>query len=372
MRDYYEILGVQKTATEVEIKKAYRKLAVKYHPDKTNGDKELEEKFKEVAEAYDVLENEKDRKLYDQHGEHWKDVKEGRMNPNSGFGRRGGIMEAFEKAARKRQEQERRQMLMGNDVQIKVPLTLKECYDGCKKDIEYYVNKFCVDCNGNGSEEGTSHHTCSVCGGSGQQTVITQRGNFQFTNQIPCNSCKQTGSVIDVKCSTCKGGGMITEKENITVEFPRGAENNRGMGIEGVGHYSKHPGMDRGAAIFIIDEIPSDVFERLEMDLFYKYKISYEDLVLGIKIEVPTIHGKMTNLIIAPGTENGKTYRLKGYGMPILGLPSNHLVGESNKGDFGNYMIELELEIPSEYSDEERKLIEQLRDLKNKKLDTIN
>jgi len=366
VRDYYEILGVQKGATESEIKKSYRKLAVKYHPDKNPDDKESEEKFKEVAEAYGVLENEGDRKLYDQHGHNWKKAKQfGDRGAGAGGGM-GDIFEMFQQAARQQQQQ----AMKGEDVEVTVVLTLEECYTGCEKNVEYYVNKLCGDCGGNGAKNGTALHTCSVCGGSGQQTIIQRNGGLQRSIPVPCGTCKQTGRVIDEDCPTCNKTGAVVETINIKVDFPRGAEGQRGMAVPGMGHYSMYNGAPRGDAIFMIDEVKNEVFERLERDLFYNHKISFEDLVIGTKITVPTIHGKDTNIVISPGTNHDKTYRLKGHGMPAVNLSKRASVGASSEGDFGDYMVNLELHIP-EYSEEEKELIKQLKDLKKKNLEGV-
>ena len=359
-RDYYEILGVQKGATKDEIKKAYRKKAIQYHPDKNPDDKTAEDKFREAAEAWEVLENDENRKLYDQYGHNWKKVKEG-----GGLGGFGGVSDIFARFAR----QQQRHAARGGDVEVTVSLTLEECYNGCKKEIDYVIKKSCEDCGGNGAEGGTAIHTCSVCGGSGQRVYISQNGNVINRVQATCDACGGAGRVIDKDCPTCKRQGMIVESTKITVEFPRGAEGGRGMAVEGMGSYSRVGG-ERGSAIFMIKELPSENFERIGLDLFHTYKINYEDLVLGTKIKIPTIHGKDANIVVAPGTQNGKSYRLKGHGMPVIGLPSDRSVSASNEGDFGNYMVLLELHIP-EHSDEEMKLIEQLRDLKKKSLDKV-
>ena len=362
MRDYYEILGVQKTATANELKKAYRKLAVKYHPDKTDGDKVLEDKFKEIAEAYDVLETEESRKLYDQHGHDWKAVRDGHQHPFASQARG-----AFQQFA----QQQQRARAKGKPVQLVVNLTLEECYEGCEKSIDYTISKTCGGCNGNGAENGTSLHTCSSCGGSGQKIVIQQAGGFNFQSQEPCRACGGVGSNIDVICSDCKGNGNIAETETATIGFPRGVIDGERFAYPGKGHYSKVQGAQRGDVIFMIKELAHDTFERFNSDLVYKHKIGYEDLVIGTTIEVPTIHGKSTKIVVDPGTQNGKIYRLKNHGMPTLNLSQNMKPGYGPDSAFGNYIVELDLYVPSEISEEEIKLIKELKNLKDKNFDKV-
>lgn len=360
MRDYYEILGLQKSASAEDIKKAYRKMAMKYHPDKNEGDKDAEEKFKEAAQANEVLSDTEKRKLYDRYGHDWE-----RASVMGGTG--ASIHEMFEQM----QRAQHRERTKGGTVQVVVPLTLEECYNGANKTVEYYYQKNCGGCGGNGAKDGTAQHTCVTCGGSGQQTHYIQRGMHHIQHMSTCGSCRGDGRVIDVQCPICTGRGVQSAKEVVNLRFPRGVENNQALTQSVCGHESRIPGGERGDAVFIVEEIPHKIFTRVGNGLLYKNKIKYEDLVLGTEIEVPSIHGKFTKIVIEPKTKNGKLFRLKGHGMPALNLSQNVKPGSAPDSAFGDYVVELELEIPDDYSEEELKLIEDLRALKNKNLDEV-
>ena len=359
MRDYYEILGIQKSASADDIKKAYRKLAMKYHPDKNGGDKEAEEKFKEAAQANEVLSDQEKRKLYDQYGHDYENA--------SRRGGAGGIYDMFEQMKR----EQMRERMKGAATQIRVPLTLEECYNGCDKTVEYQYQKNCSGCGGNGSKNGTAMHTCTTCGGDGQQVHYIRNGNHHMQHVTTCGPCGGTGQIIDEQCSVCIGRTVEMAKEVVHLRFPRGVENGQAITQSGKGHESRIPGGDRGDAIFVIEEIAHEIFERAGNGLLHKFKIKYEDLVLGTTIEIPSIHGKFTKIIVEPKTKNGKLFRLKGHGMPALNLSQNVKPGNAPASAFGDYVVELELEIPDDFSEDELKLIEELRALKNKNLDEV-
>lgn len=361
-RDYYEILGVQKGASRDEIKKSYRKIAMKYHPDKFNGateeeKKEAEDKFKEAAEAWEVLEKEDTRKLYDKYGHDWENA----SKMEGGFG--GFGFDPFEEL----RKQHQRARTKGKNVHIEIELTLEECYNGCNKEVHYDVQNDCNSCGGNGAKNGTAKRTCSVCGGSGMRTIVNTGGGFHFQQTVSCGACNGDGEVIDEKCDSCAGHGIVIETERATITFPRGVESGQKLPVPGKGHYSRFPGGERGDAYFIIREVSHPTFERHGMDLAHGVKVSYADLVLGTDIEVPTIDGKRARITIDPKTKNGKIYRLKGHGMPMINLPDNITPSNAPDGAFGNYIIELQFEVQDDYSDEEINLIEKLRELKNKK-----
>lgn len=347
--DLYELLGVQKTANASEIKKAYRKMSKKFHPD-LGGDEEM---FKKISNANEVLSDPEKRKKYDAYGHGWE-------NAGGGFG--GGFGGTFEEQLRRHHARANR----GSDIHIAIELTLEECYNGCEKEVRYSYQKICNGCGGNGAKNGTSIHTCSACGGAGEVVVNRQMGFHTMQFVSTCNSCRGTGAVIDESCTICNGSKVTAENEVAYVKFPRGVENSQSIHSPGKGNASFYPGGDNGDAVFIIEEIPHKTFKRVGMDLFYKHDISYEDLVLGTKIDIKTIQGKTTKISVAPYTQNGKVFRLKKHGMSRLQIGENITPENCNDSDFGNYIIELNLVTPTEYSEEELKLIEQLRELKNK------
>lgn len=348
MRDYYDILGLQRNASDEDIKKAYRRLAKKYHPDRNPGDKDAEKKFIEVAEANETLSDAKKRSLYDKFGNDFENLSK----------------DPFEAIRQERMRRRNR----GRNIHIKVMLTLEECYNGCIKDVPFNVQKLCGTCNGSRAK---TSHTCTTCGGSGYRTVVQSFASHHIQKTITCNVCGGEGRVIDEACDTCQGHGTTVESEIATLTFPRGVIEGQTIGAKGKGHYSRIPGAERGDAIFVIEEIKHELFDRLGEDLTHSYKISYEDLVLGTKIEVPTIHGKMASITVSPGTKNGKIYRLKGHGMPSLNLPKNYDITNAPVNSFGNYFVELEIDIPEINTDEEIELIKKLQKLKSKNLDKV-
>lgn len=361
--DYYEILGLQRGASDADIKKAYRKIAKKYHPDMNPGDKEAEEKFKEAAEANEVLSDPEKRKWYDDYGHDWENAKNHREAFSGGA---GSMRDIFEQMQRERQ----REQMKGSPIHVKVDLTLEECFNGCNKTVQYPYQKICTGCKGNGAKNGTSVHTCSTCGGSGKQTHVIQRGMHIMQHVTTCGSCRGAGQVIDEVCDVCSGNGIEIGHESVGVRFPRGVETGQTLAKKGLGHESRFPGGERGDAVFEINEIPHDLFERMDKGLVYRHKISFEDLALGTQIEVQTISGKSTRIKVEPNTKNGKLYRLKGYGMPALNLSSSMKPGPGvPESAFGDYVVELEIDIPEDFSEEEINLIKQMRELKNKKLE---
>ncbi len=347
-RDYYEILGLQRGASEEDIKKSYRKMAKKYHPD-VNKDEDADLKFKEVNEANEVLSDPEKRKLYDQYGHDWESAQNAH-----GFGSHyESFMRDFQRNAAK-----------GRSIQVVVALTLEECYNGCEKEVTYTVQKLCDSCGGNGSKNGTSFHTCTICAGSGQEVHTIRRGSHVLQTATTCRSCGGSGRTVIESCDNCQGAGIDTETETATITLPRGIDGGQAVSARGKGHYSQVSGAERGDAIFIIQELKHDLFERSGLDLKYIHKISYEDLVLGTKVEVPTISGKRIKFNVEPGTPNGKVSRIRYHGMPIINLPPQITPGPDYDGAFGNLIVELSIEIPTQYSEEEKKLFEQLRDLK--------
>ena len=365
-RDYYEILGIQKGASEGDIKKAYRKLAMKYHPDKNPDDKDAEDKFKEIAEANDVLSDPENRQWYDKHGHDWEAAKH-----QSGFGfgfGRSSMHDVFEQMRR----EQVREASKGAPVYITIPLTLEECYEGVNKTVDYIYQKICGDCQGSKSKNGTSHHTCTVCGGSGQKTQYINAGGHHVQALTTCGSCRGSGIVIDESCEKCHGEGLESSKETVTIRIPRGMVSGKEMRFRALGHDSLIRGGERGDAVFVMQEIPHKSFERIANGgLVYRHKIKYEDLVLGTSIEVPSINGKFTKIEVEPKSKSGKLYRFRGYGMPAFNLSPGVTPAQAPDSAFGDYVVELELEIPDEYSEEEMGLIKSLRELKNKNLDEV-
>jgi molecular chaperone DnaJ len=257
MRDYYEILGLQKAASEGEIKKAYRKMAMKFHPDTNPDDKDAEDNFKKVNEANDVISNPEKRKLYDRFGHKWEEASK------SGFG--GGRSSSRDLFEELRREQEAL-MKKGDNSLVKIALTLEECYNGCTKEVQFNTKKICGSCHGTRAKGATAYHSCTTCGGTGKMAIVQQMGAFTRQHIVTCNSCKGAKVIIDEHCPECSGIGMETQTETAIITFPRGVKNGQSIMEENKGHYSRFPDGDRGDAIFAIEEISHEHFERFEKD----------------------------------------------------------------------------------------------------------
>ena len=356
-RDYYEVLGVSKSASESEIKKAYRQMALKYHPDKNPGDKDAEEKFKEAAEAYEILSNADKKQRYDQFGHAGVGGAAGangyHMSMDDIFSQFGDIFgDAFGGAfggfgGFGRSGQRRRRVNRGSNLRVKVKLSLKEIAQGAEKKIK--VNKYisCNSCNGTGSKGGTSYSTCSTCHGTGQVTRVTNTFLGQMQTSSSCPTCGGEGQTIVNKCPSCAGDGIIKGEEVITIKIPAGVENGMQLSMSGKGNAGARGGVP-GDLIILIEEEESEHFERDGKNLLHDVFISFTDASLGSTVEIPTIDGK-ARIKITPGTQAGKVLRLKGKGLPSLNSYGN-----------GDLLININVWTPKSLTKEEKEILEKL------------
>ena len=356
-RDYYEVLRVSKSADATEIKKAYRKLALKYHPDKNPGDKEAEEKFKEAAEAYDVLSNEEKRRRYDQFGHagvggagqggfgggmsmddifsQFGDIF-GSFGGFSGFGGFGGGRSA-------------RRVNRGTNLRVKVKMNLQEIATGIEKKIKVKKYVACQHCNGTGAKDGKSYSTCSTCKGSGQVTRVqnTILGAMQTTSTCP--TCEGEGKIINEKCTFCNGEGVLMSEEVISINIPAGVGEGMQLSLSGKGNAARRGGVN-GDLIVLIEEEEHPELVRDGNDLLYNVFIGYPEAVLGETVEIPTIEGKV-KVKIEAGTQPGKILRLRGKGLPD--------VNGYGKGDL---LAKVNVWIPKNLSKDEKKLVEKMKE----------
>jgi len=354
-RDYYEILGVGKNATAEEIKKAYRKKAIQYHPDKNPGNKEAEEMFKEAAEAYEVLSDPDKRSRYDRYGHsgvggsagggfgggmsmddifsHFGDIFGG-FGGFSGFGGSG---------------RSSRRVNKGSNLRVKVSLTLAEIAKGVEKKIKVKKYVSCTHCNGTGAAGGTAYSTCSTCRGTGQVTRITNTILGQMHQTTSCPTCHGEGTVIAQSCTHCNGEGLLRQEEIVTIQIPAGVENGMQLSVSGKGNAARRGGIN-GDLIILIQEEPHPELTRDGSDLIYNLLLSVPDAILGSTVEIPTVEGKV-KVKIDSGTQPGKILRLKGKGLP-----------EINSYGQGDLLVKINVFIPKDLTKEEVKLVEKLRE----------
>jgi len=355
-RDYYEILGTNKSASSDEIKKAYRKSALKHHPDKNKGDKASEAKFKEASEAYHILSSKERRANYDQFGHSAFEGAGGRNGfSNSDFSSSfSDIFEDFFEGfgdSRGRRQGGRSADLRGADLRYDLSISLADAYNGKKQEIRFSSSDKCEKCNASGAEPGSKPISCSMCGGRGQ--VRSNQGFF--TVQQTCPGCSGAGETISTPCTECKGMGKKQTSKKIFTNIPKGVDDGTRIRLSGKGEAGIQGGGNGDLYIFVSIESHS-IFKRSEENLFFEFPISLADAALGANIEVPTIDGGKAKVKIPSGTQNGKQFRLKGKGMPIM----------RNK-DFGDLYIQAITEVPVSLTKEQKNLLEQFKNLEDNK-----
>ena len=358
-RDYYEVLGVEKNASADEIKKAYRKKAIQYHPDRNPGDKEAEEKFKEAAEAYDVLSNPEKRARYDQFGHAGMSGAAGNGGPFGGFG--GGMsmddifsmfgdifgghggFSGFGGGGGNTQQRYHR----GSDLRVKVKLTLKEISTGVEKKFKLKKYVPCPHCHGSGAEGNSGVETCPTCKGTGsvirnQQTIL---GTMQ--TRTTCPTCGGEGHIIKNKCKECGGEGIVYGEEIVTVKIPKGVAEGMQLSMSGKGNAGKHNGVP-GDLLILVEEEPDKELIRDENDLIYNLLLNFPTAALGGTVEIPTIDGKV-KVKIEPGTQPGKVLRLRNKGLPSV-----------NGYGTGDLLVNVSIYVPETLSKDEKKALEEM------------
>jgi len=356
-RDYYEILGVSKSASAEEIKKAYRKKAIQYHPDKNPGDKQSEENFKEAAEAYEVLSDDQKRQRYDQYGHagvggaagggfgggsmnmedifsHFGDIFGGHFGGFGGFGgsQRGGGGQRVRK---------------GSDLRVKVKLTLAEVAVGVEKKIKVKKQVACSHCNGTGGAHGSSTTTCTTCNGQGRVMRVQNTILGQMQTAAECPTCGGDGKIIKDKCTYCNGEGVVREDEVITINIPAGVMEGMQLSVSGKGNAARRGGVN-GDLLVLVEEEAHPELIRDENDLIYNLLLTVPMATLGGSVEVPTVEGKV-KVTIAPGTQPGKVLRLRGKGLPNV-----------NRYGTGDLLVNIGIYIPENLNKEEKAVMEKL------------
>ena len=356
-RDYYEVLGINKSANKEEIKKAYRKLALKFHPDKNKGDKAAEEKFKEASEAYHVLSDDKRKSNYDQFGHaafqgggqggfgnfdfssSFSDIFEDVFGDFGDFGFGGG-------RSRRGRTNNR-----GSDLRYDISIELNDAFTGTEKNISYTTYKKCKTCSGSGAKPGSKPTSCNYCNGQGK--VRSSQGFF--TIQQTCPECSGEGEKISNPCSSCTGVGKTQSNETVAVKIPKGVDDGTRIRLAGKGEAGTKGGSNGDLYLFISVE-PHSIFKRSEENLYYELPISIADAALGATVEVPSIDGGRTKIKIPSGTQSGKQLRLKGKGMPIL-----------RRNITGDLYIRIITEVPTSLTKKQKELLVEFKTLEDTK-----
>ena len=356
-RDYYEILGVSKGATADEIKKAYRKVAMQYHPDRNPGDKAAEEKFKEAAEAYEILSDTDKKTQYDRYG-HAGVSSNGRGYPGGGmnmedifsqFGDIFGddIFGSFFGGQQRRGSGQRMRGVRGSNLRIKLKLTYEEIAKGVTKNIRVKKYVSCQTCHGSGAKDKGSVQTCGTCGGSGQVRRVTSTFLGQMQTVTTCPTCNGEGSTITAKCGTCKGEGRVYAEETVSIEVPAGVQEGMQLNIGGKGNAGERGG-PAGDLIILIEEEAHKDLHREGLNVIYDLHISFPDAVFGTQVEVPTIDGR-AKIKIPAGTQGGKIFRLKGKGFPGV-----------NSYQKGDQLVHVNVWTPQNFTNEEKEMLDQM------------
>ena len=369
-RDYYDILGVSKSSSPEEIKKAYRKLAIKYHPDKNPDDHTAEDKFKEAAEAYEILSNPEKKQRYDHYGHagvggaagggggyggggmNMEDIFSQFGDIFGGGGGGGSPFESFFGGGQQRGGASGRRVAKGSNLRIKVKLTLEEIAHGAEKKIKVNKQIVCKTCDGSGAKDKSSISTCKSCGGSGSVRRVTNTILGQMQTTSTCPTCNGSGTQITSKCNSCHGEGTVRGEETISINIPAGVSDGMQLSMSGKGNAAPNGGIP-GDLIILVEETPHEFLKREGNNVVYDLHLSIVDAALGFSAEVPTIDGK-AKIKIEPGTQSGKLLRLKGKGIP-----------EVNSYHRGDQIIHVNIWTPKALSSEERAILEKLRDSAN-------
>ncbi len=358
-RDYYEVLGVDRNASANDIKKAYRRLAMQYHPDKNPGNKEAEEKFKEAAEAYSVLSDADKKAKYDQFGHAGvdgagPDFSGGFGNLNDilndlfggafggGFGGGFGGFGGF--GGGRRQER----VYKGRDIRVRAKLTLEEIARGVEKEISIEKNVPCPDCGGRGAKNSADIKVCPACNGTGQVQRVVNTFLGQSISYSTCQQCGGEGKIISNPCPKCSGSGLVRQRETIRVKIPAGVESGMQLTVQGEGHAAKNNGIN-GDLLVVIEELEHPLYKREGTNLFYTAVISMMDAVLGCEINIPCLDGSY-KIKVEPGTQSGKIVRLKGKGIPALNGYGN-----------GDMYVKIAVWIPKKLNKDEKAVFESMR-----------
>ena len=355
-RDYYEVLGISKSATEDEIKKAYRQLAKKYHPDMNPGDKEAEVKFKEVNEAYAVLSDQEKRSKYDRFGHAAFDPSQG----GGGFGGFGGfggadfdfgdIFSSFFGGGGGSSRSRQNMPMEGDDVATRITISFEEAAFGCKKEVSFARIETCGDCNGSGAEKGTTPETCQTCRGTGRVTVQQQTMLGYMQTQRACQNCRGTGKIIKNPCNNCNGKGRIKINKKLEVNVPAGIDNMQNIILRGQGSAGVNGGAN-GDLIIEVRVKPDKFFERNGNKIYCEIPISFAEAALGAEIDVPVLGGKTEKYKIPEGTQSGESFTLRGKGIPNV-----------NTGRKGDLIITVAVETPKNLNSKQKELMRAFAD----------
>lgn len=358
-RDYYEILGVAKGASADEIKKAYRKVAMQYHPDRNPGDKAAEEKFKEAAEAYEVLSDADKRAQYDRYGHAGVGSNArggggygGGMNMDDIFSQFGDIFGddlfgSFFGGQQRGRGTQRSRGVRGSNLRVKLKLTYEEIARGVTKNIKVKKYVVCGTCSGSGAKDKGSIQTCQTCGGSGQVRKVQSTFLGQMQTVTTCPTCNGEGTTVTAKCGTCKGEGRVYAEETVSIDIPPGVQEGMQLNIAGKGNAGERGGAP-GDLIILIEEEPHKELQREGLNVAYDLHLSFPDAVFGTQVEVPTIDGR-AKIKIPAGTQSGKIFRLKGKGFPAV-----------NSYDKGDQLIHVSVWTPQHLTPEEKATLEKL------------
>jgi len=344
-RDYYDVLGLSKSASDSEIKSSYRKLAMKYHPDKNPDDKKAEDNFREITESYEILKDSQKRAAYDQYGHAAFSQGSSGGNPGGGFG--GGFSDIFEDMFGMGGEQGRRSAATGSDLRYDLSVSLEQAFSGDQMEISLTVPTKCDPCNGSGAKKGSQPRQCNQCGGHGK--VRAQQGFF--TIERTCAACSGVGETISDPCRVCKGQGRVNKSKKLSVNVPAGVDNGTRIRLSGEGEAGTR-GSASGDLYIFIEIKEHSLFQRDGKDTFIEVPVSVIDAVLGNSIQVPCVDGSKAKMNLSSGTQSGTRLRMKGKGMPAL-----------RGGSRGDQYVEINVETPVGISKKQEDLFKQIKEL---------